>query len=63
MKKLIINPEEIDIRESIFLNGGYCISSKIKNSTTKCMCDYAKKYHVCKCGLFLTIEVPDEQPK
>lgn len=42
----------IDILQEIIENGGYCLSAKEKSEKTKCMCDYAKKTHKCKCGLY-----------
>lgn len=57
MKKLVMRHGSVDVLESIRLNGGYCISVKEKTDATKCMCEYAKKRHKCRCGLYETVEV------
>ncbi len=52
MKKLIMDHSASEILQEIIENGGYCLSSKEKTIKTKCMCEYAKKNHKCKCGLY-----------
>ena len=52
MKKLIMDHSASEILQEILENGGYCISVKEKTEKTKCMCEYAKRTHKCKCGLY-----------
>lgn len=56
MKKLVMRHDAQDVLDKIIQNGGYCVSTHEKTPKTKCMCEYAKKHHVCKCGLYETIE-------